>query len=330
MLLSKTFYNWIRYHYLTIKFAEWLLVSPFFLKSPFYQTMIKRGASRTLNSPVELLVELTNSCNLACLMCPHSKMKRGRGVMSLELFRNIIDQAADLNIRSIKLAGLGEPLLDKDIADKIAYAKKKKLSVKMFTNGMLLNRQKAQQLVESGVDEIFISIDGGSQAVQERLRKGSNFSQIQGNLSNFKRVRQEMKAAGKKIPEVVITVTYQEANKNERKLIKENWGDLVDRIRLFPIHNWNVDVKVPQRVSQPCHLPFSQMAICWDGRVALCCIDYECHHQMGDVNKDSISSIWQGDASMGVRKAHLSCRSETIALCSSCSMLPNWFFSAGL
>jgi MoaA/NifB/PqqE/SkfB family radical SAM enzyme len=328
--MLKTFYNWIRYHYRTIQFAEWLLVSPFFLKSPFYQVMIKRGVRRTRNRPVELLVELTNSCNLACLTCPHSKMQRGRGVMSLELFRKIIDQAADLNVRSIKLAGLGEPLLDKDIADKIAYAKKKKLSVKMFTNGMLLNRQKAQQLVGSGVDEIFISVDGGSQAVQERLRKGSNFSQIHDNLSNFKRLRQEMKAEGKKIPEVIITVTYQEANKSERKLIIENWGNLVDRIRLFPIHNWNVDVKVPRRASEPCHLPFFQMAICWDGRVALCCIDYECHHQLGNVTKESISSVWQGDASMEVRKSHLARSSETITLCNSCSMLPNWFFSAGL
>jgi len=328
--MLKTFYNWVRYHYLTIQFAEWLLASPFFLKSPFYQFIIRKGASRTLNKPGELLVELTNSCNLACLMCPHSKMKRSRGVMSQELFRKIIDQAEDLNIRSIKLAGLGEPLLDKDIADKIAYAKKKNLSVKMFTNGMLLNRQRAQQLVGSGVDEIFISIDGGSQAVQERLRKGSNFSQIRDNLSNLKRVRQETKAAGKKIPVVVITVTYQEANKKERKLIKETWGNLVDRIRLFPIHNWNVDVKAPQRPSQPCHLPFFQMAICWDGRVALCCIDYECNHQMGDVTKGSISSIWQGDALMGVRKSHLACNSESIALCRACSMLPNWFFSAGL
>jgi MoaA/NifB/PqqE/SkfB family radical SAM enzyme len=328
--MLKTLYNAIRYHYRTIQFAEWLLVSPFFLKNPFYQMMIKKGVRQTRSRPVELMIELTNACNLACLMCPQSKMKRGRGVMSPELFRKIIDEASDLNILSIKLAGLGEPLLDKDIADKIAYAKQKKLSVKMFTNGMLLNRQKAQQLVESGVDEIFISIDGGSQAVQERLRKGSNFSQIQDNLSNFKRVRQEMKAAGKKIPEVVITVTYQEANKSERRLIKEKWGGLVDRIRLFPIHNWNVDVKVPPRASQPCHLPFSQMAICWDGRVALCCIDYECHRQMGDVTKECISSIWQGDASREVRKSHLACHPETIDLCSSCSMLPNWFFSAGL
>lgn len=328
--MVKTAYNWIRYHYLTIQLAEWFLASPFFVKNPFYQMMIKRGARRTRNRPVELLVELTNSCNLACLTCPQSKMKRGRGVMSLDLFRKIIDQAAALHIHSIKLAGLGEPLIDKGIAEKIAYAKKKKLIVKMFTNGMLLNRQKAKQLVESGVDEVFISIDGGSQAVQERLRKGSNFTQIQDNLINFNRLRQEMKTEGEKIPEVVATVTYQDANKSERKLIKESWGNLVDRIRLFPVHNWNVDVNVPRRASEPCHLPFFQMAICWDGRVALCCIDYECHHELGNITRESISSIWQGAASKEVRKAHLERSPESIALCGSCSMLPNWFFSAGL
>jgi MoaA/NifB/PqqE/SkfB family radical SAM enzyme len=328
--MLKTLYNGIRYNFYTIKFVEWLLTSPLFLKNPFYQMAIKRGIRQTRNSPVELLIELTNACNLACVMCPHAQMKRGRGVMSPELFRKIIDEAADLKIRSIKLAGLGEPLLDKDIAGKIAYAKKKNLSVKMFTNGMLLNRQKAQQLVESGIDEIFISIDGGSQAVQERLRKGSNFLQIQENLRDFKRLRREMKASGKTVPEVIINVTYQEANKNERRLIKEIWGDLVDNIRLFPIHNWEVAVDVPRRASQPCHLPFSQMAVCWDGRIALCCIDYECQNQLGDVTKESIASIWQGTTATGFRKYHLDCKPETIDLCRSCSMLPNWFFSAGL
>lgn len=329
-IMLKKLYNGIRYHFYTIQFVEWLLTSPLFLKNPFYQLAIKRGIRQTRNSPVELLIELTNACNLACVMCPHAQMKRGRGVMSRELFRKIIDEASDLDIRSIKLAGLGEPLLDRDIAEKIAYAKMKNLCVKMFTNGMLLDQQRSQQLIQAGVDEIFISIDGGTPLVQETIRKGSSFSQLQANLGYLNDLRREMKASGKRVPEVIINVTYQEANKNERRLIRNNWGDLVDNIRLFPIHNWEVAMNVPKRASQPCHLPFFQMAVCWDGRIALCCIDYECQHQLGDVTKESIASIWRGTTAMEFRKLHLDCKPETIDLCRSCSMLPNWFFSAGL
>jgi MoaA/NifB/PqqE/SkfB family radical SAM enzyme len=310
--------------------VEFLLASPRFLKSFFYQTMIKRGVSKTLDKPVELLIELTNACNLACVMCPNAQMKRGRGVMSMDLYRNIIDQAADLNIQNVKLAGMGEPLLDRQIADKIAYAKKKNICVKMFTNGMLLDRQRSERLIEAGVDEILISIDGATPAVQEAIRKGSSFSRLQTNLRGLNELRQELKASGKKVPGVVINVTYQKANKGERKQIKRNWGRLVDNIRLFPIHNWEVEVNVPKRVSQPCHLLFYQMAICWDGRVALCCIDYECRHPLGDITKEPIHVIWRGSAAMELRKRHLECKPEIITLCRSCSMLPNWLFSAGL
>jgi hypothetical protein len=99
---------------------------------------------------------------------------------------------------------------------------------------------------------------------------------------------------------------------------------------LFPIHNWEVDMEVPARASYPCHLPFFQMAVCWNGRVPLCCIDYECRHQLGDVSKESIASIWQGATAAGFRNRHLACQPETIVSCRTCSMTPNWFFPLGL
>jgi MoaA/NifB/PqqE/SkfB family radical SAM enzyme len=329
-MMGSRLYNWIRYHFYTIRLAEWLLASRFFLGNPLYRMILRRGVEKTRSRPVELMIEPTNLCNLACVMCPHSRMKRERGVMGLDLFRNIADQAADLDIGNIKLAGLGEPLLDNGIVDKVAYAKKKNLHVKLFTNGMLLDPSKSRQLIDSGLDEIIVSIDGGTPSVQEAIRKGSDFQRIRDNLERLQLIRQERRAAGEKVPRTVIGVTYQEANRAERKSIQENWGHLADRIRLFPIHNWEVGAELPARASYPCHLPFFQMAICWDGRVALCCIDYECRHPLGDVSKESIASIWQGKPAEDLRKLHLECKPESIVTCRGCSMTPNWFFPLGL
>lgn len=328
--MGNRLYNWIRYHSYTIRLAERLLASRFFLESPVHRRIQGKGVEATRHRPVELMIEPTNRCNLACRMCPHSRMKRDRGVMSLDLFRNIADQAADLKIGNIKFAGMGEPLLDDGIVEKIAYAKKKHLHVKLFTNGMVLTPSKSRQLIEAETDEVLVSIDGGTRSVQERIRKGSDFSRIQDHLGQFRRIRQEKKAAGEKVPRTVIGVTYQEANRAETKAIRKNWGHLADRVRMFPIHNWDVDVELPGRSSYPCHLPFFQMAICWDGRVPLCCIDYECRHPLGDVSKESIASIWQGATAAGYRNLHLACRPEAIVSCSTCSMTPNWFFPLGL
>ncbi len=324
--MIKKIYNLIRYHFYTIQAAEFLISSPLFLKSPLSQKLVKRGLRQTKKAPLELMIEPTNLCNLACLMCPHKTMKREKGIMSNKLFQKIIDQAARLRVKNIKLAGMGEPLLDKDIVKKIAYAKKKNLTVKMFTNAMPLNKKISKQLIESGIDEVIVSIDGGSRKTLERIRKGASFSKLQTNLENFNLERQKALKRSKKIPELIINVTHQKGNKQERKLIQKTWGKFTDKIRFFPIHNWGSQEVTP-RPSFPCHLLFFQMAICWDGRVTLCCIDYECQYPQGNLNNTSLEKIWQSKKVWEIRQLHLRGKSDTIPPCRSCSMQPNWFFT---
>ena len=321
----KRVYNFVRYHFYTLKAAEWLLSSPLILKNPFHQTLIKRGVEQTRKAPLELMIEPTNLCNLACLMCPHKIMKRKQGIMSDKLFRKIINQAARLDIKNIKLAGMGEPLFDQNIAKKIAYAQKKNLIVKMFTNGMLLTKKRIQELIGSGLDELIVSIDGGSRKTLELIRRGASFSQLQTNLENFNFLRQQAAKKGKKVPKLLINVTYQEANKKENGLIQKNWGALADRIRYLPIHNWESE-EIVYRPSFSCFMLFSQMVICWDGRIALCCIDYECQYQLGNLNKTNLAKIWQGKKAQKFRQLHLTGQSGTIPICRSCSIKPNWFF----
>jgi radical SAM protein with 4Fe4S-binding SPASM domain len=70
--------------------------------------------------------------------------------------------------------------------------------------------------------------------------------------------------------------------------------------------------------SLPCVSPFDSVVILSDGRVPLCCLDYNAETQMGDVNESSISDVWNGDAFRRVRQLHLANGRRSMATCTDC------------
>lgn len=111
--------------------------------------------------PGHLQIELNNNCNLSCIMCPRKNLTRKVQNLSWDVYKKIIDEAAELKISDIKLFLFGEPLLYPKLIEAIKYAKSKDLQhVDFSTNGQLMNKNKARELVNSGVDLINFSIDG--------------------------------------------------------------------------------------------------------------------------------------------------------------------------
>ncbi len=115
--------------------------------------------------PIKLDVENCSRCNFACTMCAVSKWKHGKRAedMSLEDFKKIIDE--QYGLVEIKLNGLGEALMQgDDYFEMIRYARSKRIWVRMTTNASLLHlRDNYKKLIDSGVNEVDISIDGADQ-----------------------------------------------------------------------------------------------------------------------------------------------------------------------
>ncbi|CAB1072245.1 hypothetical protein D1AOALGA4SA_1482 [Olavius algarvensis Delta 1 endosymbiont] len=82
----------------------------------------------TLNTfdpaPTTLNVEVTNICNLRCVMCPANTVKRAKGYMGLNLFKNILKESVELGIKQIGLHTVGESLLHPEIVTFISESKK--------------------------------------------------------------------------------------------------------------------------------------------------------------------------------------------------------------
>lgn len=113
--------------------------------------------------PLHLDIETTNNCNLRCPMCGRNWMEEKIGYLDWELFKKIIDEGIKYHLPSIKLNYRREPLLHPDLSKMVKYAKEKGiLEVQSNTNGLLLNDQKAEELIEAGLDRIIFSFDGAT------------------------------------------------------------------------------------------------------------------------------------------------------------------------
>ena len=134
--------------------------------------------------PTRLDVENVSRCNYRCTMCQVSdwgpSYQRARD-LKVEEFKNLIDE--QYGLIEIKLQGMGEPLLGRDaFFEMIQYARSKHIWVRTTHNGSLLHyRNNYQKLIDSGINEVQLSIDGATKETFENIRHGSRFELVRDN-----------------------------------------------------------------------------------------------------------------------------------------------------
>lgn len=125
-------------------------------------------ASRAAYRPLYAKVKLIFACNLRCAMCGHWRTQRAAPLSSAQL-QQLIDDLADLGCRKLHISG-GEPLLRPDLPAFIAHASARGLRVTMTTNGTLLDKELARQLVTAGLRGVNISLDSPIRKFHDRVR----------------------------------------------------------------------------------------------------------------------------------------------------------------
>ncbi len=140
--------------------------------------------------PFGLLVDPSNGCNLACPGCVHStgaKLLRlfdwDKGMLSGERFRALLECYGPYAVQ-IMFCNYGEPTTNLNTPHLIKMAKSYLLQTTLSTN-LTIGRFDAEAYVQSGLDFMYASIDGASQAVYERFRKNGNIEAVFRNLRNL-------------------------------------------------------------------------------------------------------------------------------------------------
>src|SRR6202790_2260496 len=134
--------------------------------------------------PVCLYLEVTNRCNLLCETCPRTfEELEPPADMSWSLFTKIVDQMP--NRARVVLHGVGEPMLVKNLPRMIRYLKDRGTYVLFNTNGTLLNPKKFPEIVETGLDELRISLDAADRESYAKVRGKDFFNRIVRDVGKF-------------------------------------------------------------------------------------------------------------------------------------------------
>ncbi|WP_158794742.1 radical SAM protein [Granulicella sp. L60] len=143
--------------------------------------------------PVCLYLETTNRCNLLCTTCPRTYEElEPEADMSWDLFTSLVGQYP--NVARVVLHGIGEPMLVKDIAERVRYLKERNIYVLFNTNGTLLTEANGRALIEAGLDELRVSLDAAESEVFQMVRGKDFFDKIVANVKNFTRMQRELNA----------------------------------------------------------------------------------------------------------------------------------------
>ena len=221
---------------------------------------------------------------------------RGRASWTSSCSSKIVDECAALGITHVRVHNYGEAFLDRHLVEKVRYAKQKGIKeVGMISNGSLITEKIARGMIEAGLDAINISVDAGGKEVFEQTRLGLNYDKVIANVERLVRIRAEL---GKRRPKLILSFVRQNNSADEQAFI-EHWRNVADKIHITELHNWAGTLNHESDVNYPCYRPWLTFTVLWDGRVSLCCADFDGKTILGDLNTQTIAEIWNADAYPG-------------------------------
>lgn len=274
--------------------------------------------------PLNIPIEITNHCNLNCIMCKNDKLTRSRGYMSSKLYRKIIDETAQENPHTrIWLDFCGEALLAGwKLYWMIDYAKKKGLTnVCINTNGTLLNEEYADMMLDSGIDYISIDCDGFSKEVYESIRIRANRDRFYNNIEYL--LNEKKRRNAKTI--IDIKIVKMKENEHEVNKVIDYWSErgAWTAIRQHSIGGPGIDddTEVDNSDRIACGNAIGQLPIAWNGIAGGCAWDFDTKIILGNVQNETIKNIWKYKIDTLI-KCHMQHKwDELPPICKTCT---NW------
>lgn len=275
--------------------------------------------------PATLNIEPTNFCNLNCSFCPTRKTNRQFGFMEFSLYKKIIDDIFPRKLKVLWLNKDGEPLLHQEITKMVKYAKEKRVArrVEIYTNGVFLTEKMSKDLIMASLDSLVISLDAINKEEFKKIKRKDSYETVVNNIYKFLDVRKKL---GAKNP----VLSVKMVDLRDKKMVEEfkkRWSGVADNVIIQPLHNWEGSIKIKNKKENikkenkryPCNLPWLSAAVFWDGKVTPCCVNYKVNELiMGDLKKQSLKEIWQGEKFRKLRQAHLSQDFSDFPTCKNC------------
>ncbi|MBD0402694.1 radical SAM/SPASM domain-containing protein [Flammeovirga sp. EKP202] len=292
-------------------------------------------------NPISLSIEPTTSCNLRCPECPSGlrSFTRPTGMLSVSMFEKLMEELKDTLIY-LTFYFQGEPFLHPKFLKMVKVAHQSGIYTSTSTNAHYFSDKVAKETVESGLDQLIISLDGTSQEVYEQYRIGGDLNKV---LEGTKKVIEWKKKLKSSTPRIVFQFLVVKPNEHQIEEAKqladelgvdkivfktaqiynyENGSPLIPSIQKYSRYKKNGDgtFSFKGSLERSCWRMWHSAVLTWDGKVAPCCFDKDAEHVLGSLKNDYIRflDIWNAPSYTNFRKQLLNGR-ENIDICKNCT-----------
>ena len=269
----------------------------------------------------QLIIETTNICPYHCEICPRTEYKNKREIMSMDLFKKIIDESIQLGVESYDFCGFGEPLTDKYLLDRFKLIKKLNPDAHIYisTNGFLLNHEK-RKIVNNYVTELKISIYGISKYTYEKAHgRIKSYNIAMRNITQFL-------MNPKRKTYTIGNLTLIDTNNLELQQWIDYFEKLFDEITVWKPHNW-AGLRSYRTINpdeqRTCGRPINGSPyIHVNGEVSPCCFDIIGQLSIGNIKEKTLEEIFHSQKYQYLLKKHLDNNFADI-LCQQCDQTIN-------
>jgi radical SAM protein with 4Fe4S-binding SPASM domain len=237
-----------------------------------------------MDSLKTIQIESSTACNGRCMFCPRHDMKREGGEMSDELFHKIVNEGMAIGVTMFTPFLNGEPFMFPRLFEWLDYLKERDLRFTLYTNASTLTKEKADKINEySNITELVFSMHGYDKASYE-LQMRLPYEKSKANVEYFMSIA--------RIPYRVYMLASA-INTPQIDTFKQTWGA---NVFIGKYVNWlGKRPSSMKGTSNPCNRALTEMTVYWDGRVPLCCMVSDDELIIGDLNKQSVSEVWESN-----------------------------------
>ena len=316
-------------------YRSWNLVT--LRVSFYYGKIVKRPIH--FGQPFTLSIEPTTACNLACPECPSGlkQFTRPTGKLNLELHEKMLQQIHK-SVFYVNYYFQGEPFLNPKFLSLIRQAKQYNIYTATSTNAHFIDQKKAEEIVQSGLDRLIISIDGLTQETYQNYRVNGKLDKV---IAATKFLLEAKKQAKSNTPFLIFQFLAVAPNEHEIPEIYQLGKSLgIDEVRIKTAQLYDYEhgnplmpknekyarykqqkdgtYKLKYKTGNHCWRMWSGSVLTWDGKVVPCCFDKDAQHILGSLETTSFQEIWGNKNYQAMRGAVLTQRNE-IEICKNCS-----------
>ena len=290
--------------------------------------------------PVIYNIETTNACNMRCEMCPRTTMMTRRiETIDMNLFKRVVEQIEpfpadkwykwekfveeNYGIRKkdvsenhfflyivpkvLVLHGYGDPLLDEWMPERVKLLTERKIPSYFSCNPANIDIEKSLIMMENGLGYIKYSIESIDDTRHKKIRgKASDFT------NSYKKIVELLELKQKCGYKTTIVVTMLDLNKPDQESEFQKLKDAFKGLDVYIYfksqdQQWYQGNKKETKSlhwTEFCQFPWSSMTIKSNGKAVMCVEDYDNEIILGDINKDSLFDIWNGEKYKQLMRDH--------------------------